>query len=100
MPNLTTQQKAEGIVALFRERRQTDVLPRELYPADLEDAYAIRAQFQAIEEKGGRGPVAGWKIAITTKVMQELCGIAEPCYGAVFESVVFRKRAELRAADY
>ena len=100
MPNLTTQQKAERIVALFRERRQTDVLPRELYPADLEDAYAIRTQFQAIEEAGGRGPIAGWKIAITTKVMQELCGIAEPCYGAIFESEVFHRRAELRAGDY
>ena len=100
MPNLTTRDKAERIVALFRERRQTDVLPRELYPADLDDAYRIRAAFQAIEEAGGRGPIAGWKIAITTKVMQELCGIEEPCYGAIFASEVHRRKAELRARDY
>ena len=100
MAQLTTQQKAERILALFRERRQTDILPRDLYPADLEEAYRIRAAFQAIEEAGGRGPIAGWKIAITTKVMQELCGISEPCYGAIFAREVHRNRAELRAGDY
>jgi 2-keto-4-pentenoate hydratase len=100
MASLTTQEKAERIVALFRERRQVDVLPRELYPADLDDAYAIRAAFQAIEEMDGRGPIAGYKIAITTKVMQELCGMGEPCYGAIFASEVHRRKAELRARDY
>jgi 2-keto-4-pentenoate hydratase len=100
MPNLTTREKAERIVALFRERKQTDVLPRDLYPADLDEAYRVRAAFQAIEETGGRGAIAGWKIAITTKVMQELCGIDEPCYGAIFASEVHHRRAALRLADY
>jgi 2-keto-4-pentenoate hydratase len=100
MPALSTRQKAERIVALFRERRQTDVLPAELYPADLAEGYAIRREFEAIERAGGRGAVAGYKIAITTKVMQELCGIDEPCYGAIFTTEVHPRRAELRAADY
>jgi 2-keto-4-pentenoate hydratase len=100
MPGLTTWEKAERIVALFRERQPVDVLPGELYPADLADAYKIRAAFQSIEEVDGRGPIAGWKIAITTKVMQELCGIDEPCYGAIFASEVHRKKAQLRAGDY
>jgi 2-keto-4-pentenoate hydratase len=94
------RRKAEGIVALFRERRQTEMLPPELHPADLDEAYRIRREFQAIEEERGRGAIAGYKIAITTKVMQELCGIDEPCWGAIFAREVHEAHAELRAADY
>ena len=100
MPNLTTRDKAERIFSLFRDRRQTDVLPAELYPADLDDAYAIRAAYQALEEAQGRGAVAGYKIALTTPVMQRLCGVHEPCWGAIFAREVYPSPARLRAADY
>jgi 2-keto-4-pentenoate hydratase len=97
---LDVRQKAEGICALFRNRTETAVLPPELYPASLDEAYRIRSQYQAIEEAGGRGKIAGYKIALTTPVMQELCGIAEPCYGAVFANEVHHRKASLRARDY
>jgi 2-keto-4-pentenoate hydratase len=100
MASFDPRHKAQGIVAMFRERRQTNVLPPELYPADLDDAYAIRREFQAIEETSGRGQIAGYKIAITTRVMQQLCGIDEPCYGAIFAREVHHGRVELPAADY
>jgi 2-keto-4-pentenoate hydratase len=85
---------------LFSQRQHIDVLPPELYPASLADAYAIRAAYEASEAAGRRGPVAGYKIAITTKVMQELCGIDEPCYGAIFAREVHHGTARLRAGDY
>ena len=100
MPDLTPQQKAERIAALFRERRHIEVLPPELYPVDLDEGYAIRAAYEAVEIAVGRGAVAGFKIAITTKVMQELCGISEPLYGTVFAPEVHRGVARLRQADY
>jgi len=99
MPDLDPRQKAQRIVALFRAVRPIDVLPPEVYPKDLAEAYAIRAAYEAIEVPR-LGPVAGYKIAITTKVMQELCGIDEPCYGAIFDSRVYRGEVELKAADY
>lgn len=100
MASLDIREKAARIVALFRGRHNTDVLPAELYPADLAEAYAIRAAFEDIERAVGRGAVAGYKIAITTKVMQELCGIDEPCYGAIFQTEVHRRTAALRTRDY
>ena len=100
MPLLDPRQKAERIVALFRSRRPTEILPAEVYPASLEEAYAIRRCFQEVEEATGRGAVAGYKIGLTTPVMQRLCGIAEPCYGAIFAREVHHRRAELRASDY
>ena len=100
MPRLDVWEKAELIVELFSGRRPTEILPAELYPADLDEAYAIRSAFQEIEETTGRGAIAGYKIGLTTPVMQRLCGIDEPCYGAIFAREVHHRRAELAADDY
>src|SRR5438067_3279006 len=97
---LDTRQKAERIAALFRNRRQIDILPAELMPADLAEAYAVRAAFEAIETARGRGEVAGYKIGLTTPIMQKLCGVDEPCYGAIFAGEVHHQRAELPARNY
>ena len=100
MPNLDVGEKAERIVELFRRRPHIEILPAELYPQDLDEAYAIRRAFQEIEEAAGRGAIAGYKIGLTTPVMQRLCGVGEPCYGAIFAREVHHRRAELAAADY
>src|SRR5579863_1870571 len=100
VPNLDIQQKAQGIARLFRERRQIDILPPELMPADLDEAYAIRQVFEEIETAGGRGAVAGFKIGLTTPIMQKLCGVDEPCYGAIFAGEVHHRRAELPLGNY
>jgi 2-keto-4-pentenoate hydratase len=97
---LDPRQKAERIAALFRERRQIDILPPELLPADLDEAYAIRAVFEEIERARGRGEVVGYKIGLTTPIMQKLCGVNEPCYGAIFATEVHQRRAELPARNY
>jgi 2-keto-4-pentenoate hydratase len=100
MPILDPRQKAERIAALFRERHQIDILPPELMPADLGEAYAIRKAFEAIERARGRGEVAGYKIGLTTPIMQKLCGVNEPCYGAIFATEVHHQRAELPVRNY
>src|SRR5438874_2368660 len=100
MSNLNPRQKAEQIVQLFRSRRPTELLPAELYPADLDEAYAIRRAFEEIEVAGGRGAIAGYKIGLTTPVMQKLCGVGEPCYGAIFASEVHHRHARLSSGDY
>jgi 2-keto-4-pentenoate hydratase len=97
---LDPRQKAERIVQLFRSRQPTEILPAEVYPVGLDEAYAIRRAFQAIEEATGRGAIAGYKIGLTTPVMQKLCGVDEPCYGAIFAREVHHRRAELAAGDY
>src|SRR5712691_7810907 len=100
MVTLDPRQKAERIVDLFRSRRPTEILPADLRPANLDEAYAIRRAFQEIEEATGRGAIAGYKIGLTTPVMQKLCGIDEPCYGAIFSGEVHHGRAELSTRDY
>jgi 2-keto-4-pentenoate hydratase len=94
------REKGGRIVELFRGRQRIEILPAELYPLDLDEAYAIQRAFQEIEETEGRGTIAGYKIGLTTPVMQKLCGVDEPCYGAIFTREVHHRRAELSATDY
>ena len=91
--------KAERIAALFRERRQINILPAELMPADLDEAYRVRAAFEEIEITR-RGEVVGYKIGLTTPIMQKFCGVDEPCYGAIFAKEVHLGRVELPVRNY
>jgi 2-oxo-3-hexenedioate decarboxylase/2-keto-4-pentenoate hydratase len=90
---------AERIVAIFRARQPIDILPAELIPGELDDAYRVREQFEAIEAPR-RGEVVGYKIGLTTPIMQKLCGVDEPCYGAMFASEIRHNPAEIRVGDY
>ena len=99
MPALDPRHKAERIVAVFRARQPIDILPDALMPADLDEAYRVREAYEAIEAPR-RGPVVGYKIGLTTPVMQRLCGVDEPCYGAMFASEIRNSPAEIRVGDY
>jgi 2-oxo-3-hexenedioate decarboxylase/2-keto-4-pentenoate hydratase len=99
MSGLDIRQKAERIARLFRERRQIDLLPSELMPTDLDEAYKVRQILEEIET-AGRGAVAGYKIGLTTTIMQQLCGVDEPIYGAIFADEVHHGRVELAARNY
>jgi len=74
-------------------------LPAAIAPTSIAEAYA--AQDALVRILGEReGPIAGLKIATTTKVMQELMGIDHPCGGVIFERRVHRSPARIRLADY
>ena len=99
MPALDPRQTAERIVGIFRARQRIDILPDELIPGSLDDAYRVREAYEAIETPR-RGQVVGYKIGLTTPVMQQLCGVDEPCYGAMFQHEIRHSPAEVRVADY
>jgi 2-keto-4-pentenoate hydratase len=99
MPVLDSRHTAEHIVGIFRARQPIDILPDELIPATLDDAYRVREAYEAIETSR-RGQVVGYKIGLTTPIMRQLCGVDEPCYGAMFQSEVLNSPAEVRVADY
>jgi 2-keto-4-pentenoate hydratase len=94
MSELDIRQKAEGIARLFRERRQIDILPPELMPGTPAEAYRVRQIFEEIETEA-RGSVAGYKIGLTTPIMQQLCDVDEPVYGAIFGKEVHHRHVEL-----
>jgi len=83
-----------------RQRREAfRNLPDELRPASIAEAYAAQEVYYRLAEPV-YGPVAGAKIATTTKVMQRLMSIDHACGGAIFASTIHRSPAKLRAADF
>ena len=90
---------ARFIDEAHRTRARYQNLPEAIAPTSLADAYA--AQAALIELWGERlGPVAGLKVATTTKVMQQLMGIDHPCMGTVFAARVYASPATIAKADF
>ncbi|HZS85272.1 MAG TPA: hypothetical protein VFA50_20530, partial [Stellaceae bacterium] len=90
---------AHHLHEVYRERRKLEPLPLELRPADLAEAYAMQERLQALFHPA-RGAIAGYKIAITTPVMQRLMGIDHPCGGAIFAGMLHPSPARLSCAAY
>lgn len=87
---------------LYRDhqaRRKLDRLPEEIAPRDLAQAYAVQDRLQQLYAGSGH-EIAGWKVALTTPVMQALVGVDRPLEGAIFADRVHHGEARLRAADY
>jgi 2-keto-4-pentenoate hydratase len=93
------QEAAQFMWSAHQARRAYRNLPPELAPADTKEAYAAQDAFQLLAASE-RGPVAGMKIATTTKVMQELMGIDHPCGGGIFAKTIHRSPARLACADF
>lgn len=71
-------------------------MPDGQHPQSIADGFAVQ---QAIIALSGE-PIVGWKIACTAKPVQELFGVDEPFFGAVFRSVLFDSPAEIEAARF
>src|SRR5262245_25343559 len=80
-------------------RARYENLPDAIAPASVAEAYAAQAALCRLWTPR-LGPVAGLKIATTTKVMQQLMGIDHPCMGTIFSSRVHASPATIRKADY
>jgi 2-keto-4-pentenoate hydratase len=82
-----------------RNRARFANLPDAIGPTTVSEAYDVQ---EALCAKWAErlGPVAGLKIATTTKVMQALMGIDHPCGGTIFASRVHRSPATIRKADF
>ncbi|MBO0766042.1 MAG: hydratase, partial [Hyphomicrobiaceae bacterium] len=90
---------ARFIDEAHRTRARYQNLPEAIAPRTVAEAYA--AQAALCELWGPRlGPIAGLKIATTTKVMQELMGIDHPCMGTIFAARVLASPATITKADF
>ncbi|HKW55315.1 MAG TPA: fumarylacetoacetate hydrolase family protein [Stellaceae bacterium] len=84
---------------IHRGRKMLPPTPAEIRDASVDEAYAIQEALQALFVPE-RGPIVGYKIAITTPVMQKLMAIDQSIAGAIFAKMVHRSPATLRHADY
>ncbi len=82
-----------------RSRARYQNIPADVGPQTVAEAYDVQEALCARWAERF-GPVAGLKIATTTKVMQQLMGINHPCGGMIFASRVHRSPASIQKADY
>lgn len=91
---------ALDIERAHQQRETFTKLTGELAPANLAEAYAAQQDLQAIRAEGARGLVGGRKIALASKVQQELCRINHPIAGAIYQNEIHATPACLTFSDY
>jgi len=92
--------KAAAFVAAAHEARAPYAnLPPEIAPGSVADAYAAQEALARLWT-AKKGPVAGLKIATTTKVMQALMGIDHPCGGMIYEKTIHASPASISKSAY
>src|SRR5882724_6427506 len=85
---------------MYRTRTRYRPLDATLRAAPLADAYRIQDAVHRLMMDGGRGTIAGWKIAVTSKAMQEMTGVDQPVAGAIFSTVVLASGARVDLGAY
>ena len=90
---------AGSIDEAHKTRARYQNLPDAIAPSNVAEAYAAQAALVDLWTPR-LGPVAGLKIATTTKVMQALMGIDHPCMGTIFSSRVLTSPAQIKKADF
>ena len=90
---------AEKLAGTWDKRPNYETLTGDLALASIAEAYEAQIVVQhAFAAK--RGAIAGRKIALAAKAMQEFCGIDHPVGGAIFAGDVHDSPAEVRRADF
>jgi 2-keto-4-pentenoate hydratase len=81
-------------------RNRFENLSGDLAPASIDEAYQAQMALNRLWVEGSRGPIAGYKIALTSQAIRDLVGVDEPCGGAIFASTVQQSPARLDLADF
>ena len=69
-------------------------------PTNLSDAYDVQMAWTESFADGSRGELIGYKIALTTPVMQQLLGFDRPCIGPIFENSIHESPAALQFNEF
>lgn len=93
------QQTARLLLEQHRTRQPFDALPDALAPRGVDDAYAIQEAFRALRAEK-LGPVAGYKVALTSTVMQEMLKFFSPFAGPIHANLIHQSPAGLKYDDY
>lgn len=92
---------ARKIFDANRAREKFQPLRGSDAPQSLDSAYRIQDEVHRLfETEGGVGPMGGHKIALTSKAVQELCGVDQPAYGGIVAKRIHSSPVTLKASDF
>jgi 2-keto-4-pentenoate hydratase len=98
-PPFNPEAAARFIAEAHTTRADYCNLPPDLAPRTVDEAYAAQEAVARLWA-ASRGPVAGLKIATTTKIMQQLMGIDHPCGGMIFANRIHQSPAKIDKAGF
>jgi 2-keto-4-pentenoate hydratase len=93
------QQAARLLWEEHRTHKPFEPMPPALAPRTVDEAYAMQDRLHALMLEV-YGPIAGYKIALTTPVMQQMVGFHAPLAGAILAGTIKTSPVTLRRADY
>lgn len=83
---------AADLIQAETERHQIGLLSQRYPGMTLDDAYAIQTRLMDYKRAAGRH-IIGWKIGLTSKVMQDALGIETPDSGVLYDDMWFESGA-------
>lgn len=92
-------QAAADLLEAERTRRQIGLLTLRHPDITLDDAYAIQSAQMARKLAEGRR-IIGWKIGLTSKVMQDALGISTPDSGVIYDDMDFASGSAVPAGRF
>ena len=72
-------------------------LEKDMKPKDFNEAYEIQKQ---LRQKLQRGPLGGYKIALSSKIQQDYHKISHPVYGGLFKNEIFTSPKTIVLENY
>ena len=72
-------------------------LEKGMKPKDFNEAYQIQKQ---LRQKLPRGPLGGYKIALSSKIQQDYHKISHPVYGGLFKNEIFTSPKTIVLENY
>jgi len=90
---------ADELVEAARTRTPVPLLTKRHPEMEVADSYAVQNLWRQRGEEAGRR-VAGHKIGLTSKAMQDATGITEPDYGVIFADMIRESGAVLTWSEY
>ncbi|WP_293379639.1 fumarylacetoacetate hydrolase family protein [Phenylobacterium sp.] len=98
-PNTDVEVFAKAIAERHRNRERFTLEAPTGRAGDLAFGYAAQAALLPLLA-GGPPQIVGWKIGLTTKRMQQMCGVDEPIVGAVLAGRIHPAPARVAVAAY
>lgn len=74
-------------------------IPQPYTPSSIDEADAVQEAFQQLLVET-YGPIAGYKIALTTPVTRQMLGVNEPIAGAILAKTIHHSPTTVRRTDY
>lgn len=93
------QQASQFLWEEHRAHKPFQSMPPALAPRTVDEAYAMQEELHSLMTEV-HGPVAGYKIALTTPVMQQMVGFHAPIAGAILARTIHSSPVTLRRTDY